>query len=69
MNKYKRKHKSFSRLKKGDILTDTNNDMFEVLRIDNTNKKAYVRDLQSIQDKFWLDAKYVNKPELLSNNI
>ena len=69
MNKYKRKHKTFSRLKKGDILTDTNNDMFEVLRIDNTNKKAYIKDLQSIQDKFWLDAKYINNPELLSNNI
>ena len=49
MKKYKRKHKCFSRLKIGDILTDTNNDIFEVLRIDNTNKKVYVRDLQSIQ--------------------
>lgn len=69
MKKYKRKHKCFSRLKIGDILTDTNNDIFEVLRIDNTNKKVYVRDLQSIQDEFWLDAKYVNKPELLLKNL
>ena len=65
MEKYKRKHKCFSRLKIGDILTDTNNDIFEVLRIDNTNKKVYTRDLQSINDKFWLDAKYINTPELL----
>tara|TARA_B100000963_G_scaffold205599_1_gene179054 strand:- start:184 stop:381 length:198 start_codon:yes stop_codon:yes gene_type:complete len=65
MEKYKRKHKCFSRLKTGDILTDTNNDIFEVLRIDNTNKKVYTRDLQSINDKFWLDAKYINTPELL----
>jgi len=66
MEKYKRKHNSFSKLKKGDTLTDINNDTFEVLRIDNFNKKVYVRDLQSTNDEFWLDSKYVNKPELLS---
>ena len=66
MEKYKRKHNPFSKLQKGDILTDTNNDTFEVLRIDNFNKKVYVRDLQSTNDEFWLDSKYVNKPELLS---
>jgi len=66
MEKYKRKHKSFSRLKKGDILTDTNNDTFEVLKIDKTAKKVYIRDLDS-QDEFWLEAEYVNKPELLAH--
>jgi len=65
MKKYKRKHNPFSKLKKGDILTDTNNDTFEVLRIDNLSKKIYVRDLQSIRDEFWLDSKYINNPELL----
>ena len=44
MEKYKRKHNSFSKLKKGDLLTDINNDTFEVLRIDNFSKKVYVRD-------------------------
>lgn len=65
MENYKRKHQSFSKLKKGDILTDTNNDSFKVLKIDNTIKKAYVRDLQSPVDEFWLEALYINKPELL----
>ena len=65
MENYKRKHQSFSKLKKGDILTDTNNDTFKVLRIDNTIKKAYVRDLQSPVDEFWLEALYINNPELL----
>ena len=66
IKKQKQEREYRSKLKKGDILTDNNNDTFEVLRIDNFNKKVYVRDLQSTNDEFWLDSKYVNKPELLS---
>jgi len=60
-----RKHPCFSKLKKGDIVTDNVGEKFEVLEIDKRARKAMLKDLQHQNSKFWISAIYINKPQLL----
>jgi len=60
-----RKHPCFSKLRKGDTVTDNTGDEFEVLEIDRRKKKAMLRDLQDRNSEFWISSIFINKPELL----